>query len=155
MKTLHEMAEKLQKFMVDYQENTHSATIMNFKRYNNLKIRMDSQFNYPHITVSIGISEATFDIKSCIKTEGGLGPDEKYVRKWLESSSVVYDLNEIWKTMDKLLNENVDKTSTSVEGEADEVKIDPSMFSQREFKLKKAKLKDLLKSSYIKKEENK
>jgi hypothetical protein len=152
MKTLNEMAGKLQKFIIDYQENTHTATVMNFKRYNNLKLRMDTQFNYPHITVSIGISEATFNIKDNIKTEGGLGPDEKFVRKWLDSSSIIYDLNEIWKSMDKLISENPDKTSTSVEGEADEVKIDPDMFDrQSKNKNRKTVLKDLLKSHYVKK----
>ena len=43
------------------------------------------------------ISEATYNIKDIVRTEGGLGSDERYVRKWLGNFTISYDLNEIYK----------------------------------------------------------
>ena len=94
MKTLHELATKLQKYIIQSQEDAHNQTNLNVTKYNNLKLRMETRIHYPNVIVCIGISEATFNIADGTKTDGGLGPDEKYVRKWLGSSTVIADLKE-------------------------------------------------------------
>lgn len=122
MKTLSELAVKLQESIIKQQEDAHNSSSLNINRYNNLKIRMSTKFHYPHIIVSIGISEAIFNIEDCSKTEGGLGPDEKYVRKWMGTNTIAADLKEIYIALSDLIKaEDVAKEITQ-EGEADEVK---------------------------------
>ncbi len=98
MATLNDLANKLQTFIVDQQSDAHSASNANFNmsKYNNLKLSMDESITFPHIIIRIGISEATYNIKEMVKEDGGLGPDEKYIRKWLGNYSVAFDLNEIY-----------------------------------------------------------
>lgn len=95
--SLSEMANKLRTFIIDSQNDAHSSQNMNMTKYNNVKLSMDESKNYPHITIGIGISEATYNIKDIVRTEGGLGSDERYVRKWLGNFTISYDLNEIYK----------------------------------------------------------
>ena len=129
-KTLHELATNLQESIIKQQEDAHNLSALNVNKYNNLKLKMDSTIHFPHVVVTIGISEATFNIKECIKTDGGLGPDERYVKKWLAYSSVLYDLNELYKSFGELIDakmsEEDDNPNAYVhkEGEAEEVKID-------------------------------
>lgn len=124
MKTLNELAVKLQESIIKQQEDAHNSSTLNINRYNNLKIRMSTKYHYPHIIVSIGISEAIFNIEDCTKTDGGLGPDEKYVRKWMGTSTIAADLKEIYVALSDLIKaEDVAKEITQ-EGEADEVKKD-------------------------------
>ena len=110
MKTLHEMAVKLQEYIIKSQEDAHNSTNMNVTKYNNLKLKMDSKIHYPHVIVCIGISEVVFNIAEGTKTDGGLGPDEKYVRKWLGNSTVLSDLKELYVAMSDLIRaEDEDK----------------------------------------------
>lgn len=95
--TLNEMANKLQTFIIEMQEDAHNIFAINLSKYNNIKLSMDEIIRYPHITIRIGISEATYSLKDHLRTEGGLGPDEKYVRKWIENSTTIYELTEIYK----------------------------------------------------------
>ncbi|HCB10828.1 MAG TPA: hypothetical protein DEO94_01475 [Cyanobacteria bacterium UBA11991] len=95
--SLSEMANKLRTFIIDSLNDAHSSQNMNMTKYNNVKLSMDESKNYPHITIGIGISEATYNIKDIVRTEGGLGSDERYVRKWLGNFTISYDLNEIYK----------------------------------------------------------
>lgn len=122
MKTLHELAIKLQDYIIKSQSDAHNETNMNVTKYNNLKLKMETRHHYPNIIVCIGISEATFNIADGTKTDGGLGPDEKYVRKWLGSSTVIADLKEIWIAMSDLIKAEDEDKAISMEGEADEVK---------------------------------
>lgn len=129
-KTLHEFATSLQESIIKQQEDAHNMSSLNINKYNNLKLKMDSTIHYPHVIVAIGISEATFNIKDVIKTEGGLGPDERYVKKWLSSTSVIYELNELYNTFGDLIDakkeEQDDNPNTYLhkEGEAEELKIE-------------------------------
>lgn len=75
MKTLHELAVKLQESIIKQQDDAHNSTTLNVTKYNNLKLKMDSRYAYPHVIVTIGISEAVFNIADGTKTDGGLGPD--------------------------------------------------------------------------------
>ena len=95
--SLSEMANKLRTFIIDSQNDAHSSQNMNMTKYNNVKLSMDESKNYPHITIGIGISEATYNIKDIVRTEGGLGSDERYVRKWLGNFTISYDLNKNYK----------------------------------------------------------
>lgn len=95
--SLSEMANKLRTFIIDSLNDAHSSQNMNMTKYNNVKLSMDESKNYPHITIGIGISEATYNIKDIVRTEGELGSDERYVRKWLGNFTISYDLNEIYK----------------------------------------------------------
>lgn len=124
MKTLHELAVKLQTHIIKSQEDAHNSTNMNITKYNNLKLRMETRLHFPNVIVCIGISEATFNIADGTKTDGGLGPDEKYVRKWLGSSTVIADLKEIWVAMSALIKPEDENKAIAIEGEADEAKKD-------------------------------
>ncbi len=124
MKTLHELATKLQKYIIQSQEDAHNQTNLNVTKYNNLKLRMETRIHYPNVIVCIGISEATFNIADGTKTDGGLGPDEKYVRKWLGSSTVIADLKEIFIAMSDLIKAEDENKAIAMEGEADEAKRD-------------------------------
>ncbi len=136
MKTLHELAIKLQESIIKQQEDSHNSANLNVTKYNNLKIKMDTRYSYPHAIICIGISEAVFNIAEGTKTDGGLGPDEKYVRKWIANSTVISDLKEIWISLGELVKAEEQDKAISQEGEADEVK--------REAPKKKKKFRNLL-----------
>lgn len=97
--TLNEMANKLQSYIIDVQSDAHSSTTfnLNMTKYNNIKLAMDESTHYPHIIIRIGISEGTYGLRDGIRTDGGLGPDEKYVHKWLGNHAVRSELDEIYK----------------------------------------------------------
>lgn len=99
--TLHEMAIKLQEYIIEQQEDAHNVSSLNINRYNNMKLIMDGKIGYPHVIVRIGISEVTYNLRDLIKIDGGLGSDEKYVRQWIGKSTIKYDLNEIYTTFEK------------------------------------------------------
>jgi hypothetical protein len=124
MKTLHELAQKLQEYIIRSQQDAHNSTNMNITKYNNLKLKMNSKYHYAHVIITIGISEAVFNISDGTKTDGGLGPDEKYVRKWLGTSSIVSDLKEIYIAMSDLIKAEDEDKSIAMEGESDEAKAD-------------------------------
>lgn len=124
MKTLHELATKLQSFIIKCQTDAHNSTNLNVSKYNNLKLKMDTKLNFPNLIVVIGISEAVYNFAEGTKTDGGLGPDEKYVRKWLCSSNIVAELKEIWIAMGDLIKAEDEDKAIAMEGEADEAKLD-------------------------------
>lgn len=124
MKTLHELATKLQEYIIKSQQDAYNSKNMNITKYNNLKLRMETKLHYPNIIITIGISEATFNIKEGTKTDGSLGPDERYVKKWLGNSSVIADLKEIYIAMSDLIKAEDENKAISMEGEADEAKRD-------------------------------
>lgn len=55
MKTLHEMAVKLQESIIAQQEDAHNSTTLNVTKYNNLKLKMSTKYTYPHVIITIGI----------------------------------------------------------------------------------------------------
>lgn len=140
MKTLHELATKLQQYIIKSQQDAHNETNMNISKYNNLKLRMETRLHYPNVIVSIGISEATYNIKEGTKTDGSLGPDERYVRKWLGTSAVIAELKEIYIAMCDFIKAEDENKSIAIEGEADEVKRDAP---------RKHKFRDLIQASTI------
>ena len=122
MATLHELAVKLQEYIVDQQTDAHNVSSLNLNKYNNMKLIMDGAINYPHVIVQIGISEVMFNLKDMVKVDGGLGSDEKYVRTWLGKSTIKYDLTEIYNSFekDKKIDGKSSGTKTKKEGVADD-----------------------------------
>jgi len=145
MKTLHELATKLQTYIIKSQEDAHNATNMSVTKYNNLKLKMDTKYTFPNIIVCIGISEAVFNFVDGTKVDGGLGPDEKYVRKWLGSSNIVSDLKELWISTSELIKAEDEDKAISMEGEADEAKTDgPAHKKKRNHNNEEISLEDFL-----------
>ncbi|MBP3821248.1 hypothetical protein J6G99_06355 [bacterium] len=130
MYTLHELAIRLQDFIVKQQQDAHSTGTLIVSKYNNLKLKMSSMYPFPHVIISIGISEAIYDIKEIIKIDGGLGPDERFVRKWLMNSANAFDLNQIYRIFDKIVEVKIkenkrDQATYSQSAEAPEYKKEP------------------------------
>jgi hypothetical protein len=66
----------------------------------------------PHFYVSIGISEACFDIADGKKLEGGLGIEEGYVKRWANRTNIQKELENHWKMLkDAISAEQADETS--------------------------------------------
>lgn len=126
MATLHELAMKLQESIIQQQSDAHSSSNLNIHKYNNLKLTMKNEITYPHVIVSIGISEATYNVKDCTKVDGGLGSDEKYIRKWLGNSTVMESLLSIYNTINELIEADEmqeDELMEMSEGKAAGVRI--------------------------------
>lgn len=101
-KTLNELAGELKQAIIDLQSDAHNKGNMRAERYNNLKLVMEPDRNRtPHVVVDLAISSAEFDITSGQKLNGGLGPDERYVLRWLSKSGTLTNLQDTWKTVIK------------------------------------------------------
>ena len=65
-----------------------------------------------HFIVRIGISEAMYSILNGEKLSGGLGGDERYIRRWMDRGFVKSDLQLAWKRNEKAkpvtVNEDID-----------------------------------------------
>ena len=128
MTTLHEMAVKLQEFIIQQQSDAHSSSGLNISKYNNIKLKMDGMIDYPHVIVYIGISEALYNVKNVTKVDGGLGSDEKYIWKWLNKSSTIENLMELYKSLSDLasiedeIKDNDNIMSPETEGAASSVR---------------------------------
>lgn len=123
MATLNELANKLQAFIIEQQVDPHNLRQLSVHRYNNLKLKI-AQLSYPNIIVCIGISEATYNLEYGSKVDGGLGQDERYVRKWLGRNSILKELKELYYQLTDLvsLEEEVLMEEEELEGTADEAK---------------------------------
>lgn len=101
-KTLSELSRSLKEFIEDSQD-AHTGRGIKKYRYNNLKIDIvdPRASKTPQITISIGISEASFNLVTGEKTNGSLGPDERYVLRWLDRGSNKEELREILKDAQK------------------------------------------------------
>lgn len=103
-RTLHEMAVRLQEYIVDQLNNSFGATRTNIQRYNNLKLKMEVR-DYPHIIITIGISKVTYNLDNGNRVEGGLGIDEKYVKRWMSSNTVMTELKAIYASFEEKFKE--------------------------------------------------
>lgn len=100
---IHNLEESLKDFLTAAQNDSYNSRSANFYKYNNLKIWMEPNRNKtPHLIIQIGISEAMYNIDTTDKLSGGLGSDEKYVRRWLEKSFIKSDLNSAWTKTSKI-----------------------------------------------------
>ena len=99
----HLLEESLKDFLVSEQSDSYNARNMNVPKYNNLKISMNARQNStPHIIITIGISEAMYNLNNSEKMSGGLGSDERYIRKWLDKSFLKASIQEAWKKNEKV-----------------------------------------------------
>lgn len=102
-KTLRELAVDLVEFIINMHSNAHDTSSFKKQRYNNLKLEIADPrlFKTPQVKIFVGISEATFELIGLQKISGSLGPDERYIMRWLAKNSVLNELNEIWKTAEQ------------------------------------------------------
>ncbi len=102
MKTLSELSRSLKEFIAESQDAHTSGDIKKY-RYNNLKIDISDPrtTKTPQIIVTIGMSEAAFNVATGEKLSGGLGPDERYVLRWMDRGSNREELNAILKDAQK------------------------------------------------------
>lgn len=138
--TLNEMANKLQAYIIDSQSDAHSSSALNLNlsKYNNIKLAMDETVRYPHIIIRIGISEATYSIRDAIRNDGGLGPDEKYVHKWLGNYSVMTELTEIYQKF----RENLTSVGDHQESDDYAIEVDANGKIKRVYEAKAAVNRD-------------
>lgn len=146
MATLNELAVKLQSYIINTQMDGRNRRSLNKGRYNNLKLKVNTGLEYPNIVVTIGISEATYNVDAGTKTDGSLGPDEVYVYKWITNPYIAPALKEIYLQATELVNleeeqeeikeELEDELKQAAEGQAGESDIDtrPSRRSKKNFR---------------------
>ena len=88
----------LKTFLIDSQSDAHNIKTMSASRYNNIKITMDPKKNKDrHVTIKMGMSEATYLLSSFEKINGGLGYEERLVHRWFERSGIKSRLDECWE----------------------------------------------------------
>ena len=102
-KTLNELTRELKDFVVDLQSDAHNSSGVNKYRYNNLKIEIvdPRTTRVAQVKITIGMSEAIYNIITGDKASGGLGPDERYVLSWFTKSGTMNDLKELWANAEK------------------------------------------------------
>lgn len=98
MASFRELEGNLKTFLIDMQSDAHNIKTMAASRYNNITISMDpKKLKTPHFTIKMGMSEATFDLNSCEKLNGGLGFEERFVRRWYDRVGIKQRLSECWE----------------------------------------------------------
>lgn len=96
-KTLNEITIELKDYILDCLSDPRAKVKVKPFEYNSLNVTMDTDKEpSPHIIVSLNMSEAIFSIQTGRKLNGGLGPDERYVLKWLERGYNRQKLHETW-----------------------------------------------------------
>jgi len=100
---LHSLEESLKNFLADEQNDNSDALSRNFYKYNNLKVMMEPKKSQtPHIIIRIGISEVVYNLMDKNKISGGLGSDEKIIRKWIEKPYINTDLLATWEIVKRI-----------------------------------------------------
>ena len=104
----HSWEESLKEYLSEEQSDRYNSVNANFYKYNNLKFFMDPKRNTrPHFIIRIGISEAVYDMGTGEKLSGGLGVDERLIKRWLERNLHRMDLGIIWKQENKAVPVNM------------------------------------------------
>lgn len=101
-KTLNELASDLKVYLIEIQSDAHNKGNLRPERYNNLTLKMNIAANpTPHVQLFIGMSFAEFELKTGDKIDGSLGPDERYVVRWLEKPNTLPELRGCWSRLEK------------------------------------------------------
>lgn len=109
-KTLNELASELKVYLIEIQSDAHNKGNLRPERYNNLTLKMNIAANpTPHVKLFIGMSSAEFDLRTGDKVDGGLGPDERYVLRWLGKTNTMPALRICWSNAEKNRGRIVDK----------------------------------------------
>jgi len=99
MATFKDLEDNLKNYMIQEQSDAHNIRTANIAKYHNLKIWMDlSKYQQPHFFIRFSVSEAVFTINDCMKLNGGLGYEERFVYKWFGRIGVKDKLKELWTT---------------------------------------------------------
>ena len=99
MTTFKDLEDSFKNFLIQEQSDAHNVRTANIAKYNNLKIWMDlSKYPMPHFYVRLSISEAVFTLNDCMKLNGGLGYEERFVYKWFGRIGIKDKLKEMWAT---------------------------------------------------------
>ena len=97
MATFKDLEDSLRNFMIQEQSDAHNIRTANIAKYHNLKIWMDlSKYQEPHFFVRFSVSEGVFAISGCVKLNGGLGYEERFVYKWFGRIGIKDKLKELW-----------------------------------------------------------
>lgn len=116
MATFKDLEDSLKSFMISEQSDAHNIRTANIAKYNNLKLWIDlSKYQQPHFFVRISISEAVFTINDCMKLNGGLGYEERFVYKWFGRVGNKDKLKELWATaqLERNVSSKKEKNSES------------------------------------------
>lgn len=107
-KTMNELSADLKNFLFEAQSDAHNSGGVQKHRYNNLKVQIaDPRLNKtPQIIVTIGISEASFNILTGEKVSGGLGPEERYIFRWFERGSIKEELKDAYSRAEKQIGKS-------------------------------------------------
>ena len=98
MASFRELEGNLKSYLIDVQSDAHNVKTMAASRYNNIKFSMDPRKNAEaHVTIKMGMSEATFLLDSFEKIAGGLGFEERFVLRWFGRSGIKNRLDECWQ----------------------------------------------------------
>jgi hypothetical protein len=109
-KTLNELASDLKDCIIDLQSDAHNKGNIRQGRYNNIKLVIDIASNpNPHVTIFVAMASAEFNLRTMEKINGGLGPDERYVLRWLSNPNVVEDLKDCWRQAERNRGRITDK----------------------------------------------
>ena len=99
----HSFEESLKAFLSEAQSDRYNSRNANFYKYNNLRIFMDPKRTaIPHFIIRIGISEIMYNSGNGEKLSGGLGVDERLVRRWIDRNLLRMDLNTCWKNANRV-----------------------------------------------------
>lgn len=102
MATFKEIEDSLKNFIIQEQSDAHNAKNINNGKYNNIKIYMNPIKNpTPHVIIRISISEATYNLNTLMKTNGGLGYEERFVTKWFGRYGIKEKLISLWGSSEK------------------------------------------------------
>ncbi len=102
-KTLSELGNELKAFLVEIQSDSHNKQNFRPERYNNLKLSMDiaKDPDNPYVDISISMSLAQYSLRTGEKLSGGLGPDERFVLRWLSKTNTLPALMDCWRLREK------------------------------------------------------
>ena len=107
MATFKDLEDSLKNFMIQEQSDAHNIKTANIAKYNNLKIWMDlTKYQQGHFYVRITISEAVFSLEDCVKLNGGLGYEERFVYKWFGRIGIKDKLKELWSNAQLEMNDS-------------------------------------------------
>ncbi len=109
-KTLNELSRELRDFLVEIQSDAHNVGSVKAYRYNNLKIQVSDPrtVKTPQVIVTIGMSEASFNLLTNEKVSGGLGPEERYVIRWFDRGSNKEELKDAYRRAEKQIGKAKD-----------------------------------------------
>ena len=117
MATFKDLEDSLKSFMIQEQSDAHNVRTANIAKYNNIKIWIDiAKYQQPHFYVRISISEAVFALNDCMKLNGGLGYEERFVYKWFGRIGIKDKLKELWTTAQLERQDTSENNNSSSEG---------------------------------------